>query len=87
MSSTSVQLSWTSPPPEERNGIIRQFLIYVQPLSGEPFTITTAALSSFIVSGLRPFTSYLFSVAAITIGPGPATQQSQVQTFTDGECV
>ena len=61
-------------------------MIQVEPLLGETFSVTTAG-NSFTISALRPFNSYLFSVAAITIGPGPATEQIQVQTFTDGECM
>lgn len=59
-------------------------MIRVERLAGETFSVTTSS-SSFVVSALRPFTSYLFSVAAITIGPGPETQRIQIQTFTDGE--
>ena len=63
-------------------------MIQVEPLAGEIFSITTAGSStSYVVSALRPYTSYLFSVAAITIGRGPATQQIQIQTFTDSEYI
>lgn len=87
-SSTSAQLAWDLPHPQQRNGIIRQFVIEVEPLAGQTFSITTSgSSSSFVVSALRPFTYYLFSVAAITIGRGPATQQIQIQTFTDSEFI
>ena len=85
LSSTSVRLSWQPPQAEERNGIIRQYIIRVEPSTGEAYSITTATDSSFVVSSLRPFTSYRFSVAAITIGEGPHTQQIQVQTNSDGK--
>ena len=83
LSSTSVWLSWGLPNPEDRNGIIRQYIIHVELPFGEVPSILTAS-SSFTVSALRPFTTYLFSVAAITIGVGPATERISVQTFTDG---
>ena len=85
MSSTTAELSWGPPPPQERNGIIRQYLITVEPSGGEPSSFTTTATSSYTVSALRPFTVYSFSVAAVTIGPGPLTQQIQIETSTDGK--
>ena len=59
-------------------------MIRVEPSGGESFSFTAAG-SSYTVSALRPFTAYRFSVAAITIGPGPPTEQIQVDTFTDGK--
>ncbi len=86
VSSTTAQLSWDPPLPEERNGIIRQYMIIVEPSGGEPFSFTITATSSYTVSALRPFTVYSFSVAAVTIGPGPPTEQIQVATSTEGKC-
>ena len=85
LSSTSVQLTWQPPRAEERNGIIRQYTIRVEPSTGEAYSITTADEGSFVVSTLRPYTLYMFSVAAITIGEGPYTHPIQVQTNTDGK--
>ena len=61
-------------------------MITVEPSGGEPSSFTTTATSSYTVSALRPFTVYSFGVAAVTIGPGPPTQQIQVETSTDGKC-
>ena len=85
VSSTAVQLTWGPPLPQNRNGIIRQYMITVEPLGGELFSFTIPAVSSYNVSALRPFTAYRFSVAAVTIGPGPHTEQIQVNTYTDGK--
>ena len=83
LSSTAVQLSWRPPLPEESNGIIRQYIIYAETLFGDMFSTTTTS-RNFTVSSLKPFTTYSFSVAAITIGAGPATEKIQVQTVSDG---
>lgn len=40
--------------------------------------------NSYAVSGLRPHTTYFFSVAAITVGAGPTTERIVAQTVTDG---
>lgn len=61
-------------------------MITVERPGGEPSSFTITAASSYTVSALRPFTAYRFSVAAVTIGPGPSTEQIQVDTFTDGKC-
>lgn len=61
-------------------------MITVDPSGGEPSSFTITATTSYTVSALRPFTEYSFSVAAVTIGPGPPTEQIQVETFTDGKC-
>ena len=86
LSSTSAQLSWEQPVPEERNGIIRQYIVHVALPVEDTISYTTGS-TFYVVSGLRPFTRYFFSVAAISIGAGPTTEQISAQTFTDGNCV
>ena len=83
ISSTSMQLAWQPPLPQQRNGIIRQYVVYVQPLFRETLTYTTGS-TNYTVSGLSPFTNYSFSVAAITIQTGPASEQILAQTFSAG---
>ena len=82
-SSTSVFLSWEPPLPGVRNGIIRQYVIRVELAVGEVITYTTGS-DSYTVSGLKPFSVYLFSVAAVTIGEGVSTDRIAAQTFADG---
>ena len=78
-----MQLTWQPPLPQEWNGIIRQYVVHVQPLFGETLTYATGN-TNYTVSGLRPFTNYSFSVAAITIQPGPTSEQILAQTFSAG---
>ena len=82
-----MQLSWDPPLSQQRNGIIRQYLIVVEPSGGEQTSLTVSPTSGYTVSALRPFTSYRFSVAAVTIGPGPLTESIQLETFADGKCI
>ena len=86
LSSTSVQLSWDLPLPEYRNGIVRQYIVHVELPVGEILSYTTSS-NSYTISGLRPYTTYFFSVAAITIGEGPATERIVAQTVTDGTSI
>lgn len=83
LSSTSVQLSWEPPLPEERNGIIRQYTVRAEIAVGE-FLSSTTRSTHYTVAGLNPFTTYFFSVAAITIGEGPITERIVAQTLTAG---
>ena len=83
LSSTSVQLSWDLPLPEHRNGIVRQYTVHVELPVGEILTYMTSS-TSYAVSSLRPYTTYFFSVAAVTIGAGPTTERIVAQTTTDG---
>jgi hypothetical protein len=83
LSSTSVQLSWDLPLPEYRNGIVRQYIIHVQLPVGEILSYATSS-NSYAISGLRPYTTYFFSVAAVTVGEGPTTERIVAQTVTDG---
>ena len=83
LSSTSIQLSWDPPLSEERNGIVRQYIVHVELPVGEILSYTTSS-NSYAVSGLRPYTTYFFSVAALTVGAGPPTERIVAQTITDG---
>ena len=48
---------------------------------GEILSYTTGSIN-YTVSGLTPFTTYFFSVAAVTVGVGPATDRIEIQTNT-----
>ena len=77
---TSAQLSWTPVPKDQQNGIIIGYTVQV---AGPDFIreilITDATATSTEVSGLRPSTSYYFSVSVMTIaGSGPPARSLSI---------
>ena len=71
---TSAQLSWTPVPEDEQNGTIIGYIVQVErPYSFSRvnkkkigFPVMDGNATSFEVSGLKPYTTYTFSVSAIT---------------------
>lgn len=86
-SSKSVIMSWDSPPPESRNGIIREYLVVLHDvLLGTDLSFT--AFSNVLnISSLNPFTEYRVKVAAVTVEAGPFTLEHNITTFEDGNLV
>ena len=77
---TSAQLSWTPIPKDQQNGIITGYTVQVV---GPDFTreisITDATTTSTEVIGLRPITSYYFSISATTVaGTGPPARSFSI---------
>lgn len=67
-------LTWTHPLPPDRNGVIRHYSIFViptQPWLEANKYMTMSAMLSYTISDLHPHSRYTFSVAAVTVGPGP----------------
>ena len=84
----SVSLSWVAPNPWEQNGIIRHYLIHAQPIN--LFSLshrTPSSYTSHNISGLKPFTLYHISVAAVTIATGPTSDTVEVHTSEDSELI
>ena len=75
---TSAQLSWTPVPEDKQNDIITGYTVQVVgPGSTQEIPVMDGNATSFEVSNLRPYTSYTFSVSAVTeAGTGPAISAS-----------
>ena len=85
VTSTSVDLSWSPPPTEHHNGIIRQYIVRVVVQdTGEIFIHSTVQLS-ITVGSLHPYYTYNFSVSAVTVVPGPYSVPLIVQTLPDSK--
>ena len=81
----SVYLSWSPPPREHHNGVIRQFWINITEVdTGRRFQRTSVD-TSFTLPSLHPFYTYWFSVAAYTVSLGPFTEPSVLQMPQDGK--
>ena len=81
----SVELSWSPPPPQNHNGEITGYNTTVTATnSGITFTVFSVA-NSTVVGSLTPFTTYIYSVAAVTnAGTGPFSSPNTVTTAETG---
>ena len=72
MSSLSLTLCWSAPPPQHHNGQITGYNITLTTAgTGETFT-TFSETNSTTITSLNPFTTYTYAVAAVTsAGIGP----------------
>ena len=85
VTSTSVDLSWSPPPTEHHNGVIRQYAVrIVVQDTGNIYSHSTAQLS-ITVGDLHPYYTYNFSISAVTVAPGPYSEPLVVQTLPDSK--
>ena len=83
VNSTTVQVTWAPPAPENQNGIITLYNINVtvsETKSG--FTLNTST-TSLNLTGLHPHYTYTFAVTAVTIRPGPYSEPQAITTPED----
>ena len=81
----SLVLSWDPPLPQHQNGIVRRYIVTIN--NGTQLTNYSTTDNSYRVTAqIKPFRSYNCSVAAETIGIGPATEVVAVQTPEDSKC-
>ena len=85
ISSTAIALSWSAPLFEDRNGVIRHYIVNVTELeTGYEFgEVTTHMARTY--SSLHPYYTYEFSVYAVTVGTGPAAEHVRVTTMEDSK--
>ena len=70
---TSAQLSWTPVPEDKQNDTITGYTVQVEgPDSTQEIPVMDGNATSYEASDLRPYTTYTFSVSAMTkAGTGP----------------
>ena len=75
---TSIEVEWSPPAHKGQNGVIRGYLIFVQPvddrsgmdeLSGDTFkyNIMDGSAERYTINGLKPDTSYTVQVSLINL--------------------
>ena len=70
---------------ENTNGIIRKYIINITEQStGEQLVVIETLNTTIRVHSLHPYTTYLVSVAAYTVGEGPYTPLLEVVTLEEG---
>lgn len=88
-SSTSILVEWSPPSELERNGIITHYVVkYISPDS-ESSINTTDNATQLLVTNLRKYTNYSFTVRAVNeIGVGPpSVDDARNTTSEDGKFV
>ena len=84
LDSRSLRITWQPPVEEERNGIIRRYVINITELnSGNEYQLENAS-TEITVQDLHPFYRYSYSVAAETVTLGPFTPGSIIEMPEDG---
>ena len=90
LDSTSIQVNWTEVPDIDQNGAITIYEVEYEPLVTfgtlvKKALITDSANVSITLVDLEEYVEYNISVRAYTsVGPGPFTLETSVQTEEDG---
>lgn len=86
VNATALSVSWA--PPPSPNGVITHYVIYQrnEPFEGEGVAVgtVTGGVLTFVVGGLRPFTTYEFQVVSFTVAGETASEWSTGQTEQSG---
>ena len=87
-SSTSIILYWTPPKTAEQNGEIITYTIFANSSDRSFVKLlnVTGNTTMLAVSGLQPYTDYLFMIQAVTVGGrGPYSHPVTNKTFEAGK--
>ena len=86
-SDTIIDLTWTSPPAADINGIIRYYSILVEESeTGRSWSFTHIE-PEISVGSLHPYYNYECDVAGFTVGLGPYSNSTVIQTNEAGKSV
>lgn len=84
LTSTGFLLSWASPPPEDHNGVIRNYTISLTELNSGTMLQLVSQTTSQLFDSLQPYYNYSLQVAAVTVAPGPSSAALVITTLEDG---
>ena len=83
--STFALLGWSPPPANKQNGVIRYYRIYLEYSSQTHINLTTSGSEErLLLNSLEPDSNYTFTVAAVTVLPGPASDPVFFTTNSSG---
>ena len=82
----AVFLTWSPPPPDQRNGVVRRYRISQYETSTGILTNHTqdGDHTELVIGSLHAHYEYQFTVAAETVQLGPFSNPVAVTTFEDG---
>ncbi len=79
--STNLTLTWTEIDISQRNGIITSYIIieYGEENTRNLTINTQSSATTHLITGLKPFTNYTFSVAGVnSVNTGPFSAASRI---------
>lgn len=85
LNSYTLFLSWTAPPPEDANGVIRGYTVTLLEMDTFETITNTTNLTSITLSFLIPSFTYIFTVSARTTELGPASPEKNITMPEDGK--
>ena len=78
---------WLIPPPEDHNGVIRNYSITLTELNTGSVVELVSQTNNQVFDSLQPYYNYSVQVAAVTVAPGPPTSAFVVTTLEDGKSI
>ena len=85
ISSSGFTLLWNAPPPEDQNGVIRQYAIHIIEVNTGLEYALTSVVTQKTVNFLHPYYNYSCTVSAVTNQLGPFSVAVNVETSEDGK--
>ncbi len=83
--SRSLSLSWVSPNQELLNGELTHYLLLIVEQDTNTTTQLLSTEDALELDFLHPFYTYRIRLAAVTVLPGPYSEEVVVTTLEDGE--
>ena len=85
LNSTSIHLTWDSPPEEHHNGEIDSYTVLCSEMnSGGSLSRHSTPTTNITITGLHPYFTYHCNVSAVTVGHGPFSTVTSITTLEDG---
>ena len=82
--SRTVAFQWDPPPPQDHNGIIREYVVTISIVGSNETQTQTFTGTTAIIGSLIPSFTYQFTVAAYTIATGPYSTSVNITLPEDG---
>ena len=77
---------WTPPPNDQHNGVLTGYVVNVAILENNGSFSQISQNSSFTLDTLKPFRTYTFAIAAMTVvGVGPTGDLITIKTPPTGK--
>ncbi len=84
VTATAFQVSWSDPPPDTHNGVIRNYELVLTNQNTGAVSQTSTQRANQLFDNLRPATVYSYQLRAVTVSPGPFSTNAAITTLEDG---
>lgn len=85
VTSTGFLLSWSGPPVQDHNGVIRNYSIIIRELNTGNTVNLVSQTTNQLFDSLQPYYNYSVQVAAVTVAPGPFSPAFVITTLEDSK--